>query len=505
MKTPILLAAGTLFLLAFAQVQAIPFAQKTQSVPAEVLVAGTDEYAVLVAPDYKKDAAAMRAIKHFAKRHNATKNIYVWDDSPALLKKLKKQQPRYIAVIAPPQDLNRVSLQKLNQLSRKIDPAEDAHIDAILGVLTADSVENLEQVLKPFPRIELTRAIGTTNFETERFDQAFIMLDWGGTQKYYTRKNGKTELKELPNPEIAIDIFCDEYNAINPQYFLSASHATEFNLEMPFSHGMIVPAKGKFWALPKNEMMKFPLGGFVPAKHKRFVPAQDPKIWIAAGNCLIGDAYGNANSMVVTALSHYGYRQFVGYTVPSWFGRGWEIHSHFFSGTPAMQVGQAWLFCMENTLQNLPETLQKTEVPLQAQGMVGIDIRALAGTVAAAGSRPDKALIGNLHDRDTIVFYGDPICPVSFKRKPTTVELTANGRSRELTIKPAAGTEKAPIAYWFPERANVAGTLEIARVLISGTEQKITPEIIFTENFVILKNEHDFGNDSALKIKWQTK
>ncbi|MCR5184238.1 MAG: hypothetical protein K6B46_06040 [Opitutales bacterium] len=500
-KPSIFLTAGICFCSAtFSLLAEIP----AIALSAEVDAAGTGEYAVLVAPEYQKNQSAMAAISRFAERHGASNAVYTWDGTDACLADLKRQQARYVAVVAPPQMINRVSLQTLNQISRRIDPEEDSHIDAIVGVLTANNVKNLSRLLEPFPRIELKRAVGNTFFDTELFERVFIMLDWGAPQRYCLRENGETKQEVFKDPTKSVEFFAKHYDAINPQYFLSASHATEFNLEMPFSHGMLFSAGGKFIVVPEKEMRRA-LGSSKTPPGKALAFSKDPKIWVAAGNCLIGDAYGHPDSMVVTALSNYGYRQFVGYTVPSWFGRGWDVHRNFFDGTPAMQLGQAWLFCMEKTLQNLPESLRKTPVKLRERGRDGPDIGFLARQISAAGVQPVKDLIGNLHDRDTIAFYGDPICQVAFKYKPTKVALTGTGKMRELTVFPSSRTDKIPIQYWFVERADVKSEIVFKRVLADGSSEEIHPEHIFTPNFVILKDDYDFGTDQALKIEWRSR
>ena len=86
---------------------------------------------------------------------------------------------------------------------------------------------------------------------------------------------------------------------------MTSSHATQFNLEMPFGLGLIASHGGKFHVLTmqqRNEFAKF-LGGAMftgnvtdlgkwidSTKAPTLTDSNDPKVWVASGNCLIGDA-----------------------------------------------------------------------------------------------------------------------------------------------------------------------------------------------------------------------
>ena len=43
----------------------------------------------------------------------------------------------------------------------------------------------------------------------------------------------------------------------SPQLFVTASHATQFNLEMPFGKGLIVSGNNRFYALDKKQFREF--------------------------------------------------------------------------------------------------------------------------------------------------------------------------------------------------------------------------------------------------------
>ena len=163
----------------------------------------------------------------------------------------------------------------------------------------------------------------------------------------------------------------------SPQLFVTASHATQFNLEMPFGKGLIVSGNNRFYALDKKQFREFTtfLRGVLfngkeddllsflkrikaPVIETRPVPA----VWVAAGNCLIGDAKKTKNSMAVTALSRYGFNQLVGYTVPSWYGKGgWGTLGLLFSNHDASSLAEAWYlnnqFILDETMTRFPKLM----------------------------------------------------------------------------------------------------------------------------------------------------
>lgn len=472
--------------------------------------AAQGEYVVLVSEKTLKQKDWKKTAAKFAKHHRA--KIIVWrgNDIAKAKDALKKAAPRYVAVVARPQEIDRVFVAKLHTLSREMN--DDIYGDFIWGIVTGHDGETASGLLAKDEPLILDHALGTTNFDQQRFKQSFFITDWG-TREFVETENYVSKEKTNAKPgEEMVDIFAEQWEKIRPQFLMSASHATEFNLEMPFGEGLIASAGTDFYLVPKGKMPGFrrALGNaeksenfFKTQKLKKLPRAQSEKVWIAAGNCLFGDCLRTPFSMAVTAISVADVKQLVGYTVPTWFGEGgWGTSGQFFGGHQATSVGQAWFFNNQILLKNLPSPLTKYPVPLSAEGMEGIYVNGLASELAQKGVHISRELIGRLHDRDTVAFYGDPLFRTRFNpeapsTQPWDCRTRRNGNARLFTVKTTRGNAyKGDFCLWFPERIFADEKFSAQR--IGEKETAVAPDIL-TENFVIFRNL-ELGEGEKLEL-----
>jgi zinc protease len=284
---------------------------------------------------------------------------------------------------------------------------------------------------------------------------------------------------------------------------VTSSHATQFNLEMPLGLGLIASHGGKFHVLTmqqRNEFAKF-LGGAMftgnvtdlgkwidSTKAPTLKFSNDPKVWVASGNCLIGDTKGTGESMVATALSGAGFRQFVGYVVPTWFGRGgwgtsglWQGSRGGLSLAEAFYLNQQLL--IDETITRFPgaekvvfnsddiETGLKTDKPF----ITGLQ------ALEKSGMKIEKDVVGLIHDRDVVAFWGDPLWDARFdpKRSPHPLHATwgkADG-ALKLTLEASADYE-GNFPLWLPERIE-------HRYLESPAEAKL--DAIVADDFLLIR------------------
>lgn len=179
----------------------------------------------------------------------------------------------------------------------------------------------------------ISRSMGTTNVDASRFTDSMSITDWQPFQ-YLEQHNSKGKvtpafyvkgLKEQDRgDETTLGVtpkLVEYWELYAPQLFVTASHATQFNLEMPFGKGIIVSGNNRFHVLDKKQFKEFTTflrGAIFNGKEDDLLsflerikaPAIEikpvPAVWVAAGNCLVGDTKKTKNSMAVTALSHYG-------------------------------------------------------------------------------------------------------------------------------------------------------------------------------------------------------
>ena len=105
--------------------------------------------------------------------------------------------------------------------------------------------------------------------------------------------------------------FLEYYEAIEPDLVVTASHATEINLEMPGSVGNIRCRDGRLYVDYPGE--------------QRFVRDRDSRmVYLPIGNCLIANVNNTDSSMAVAWMNSQQATAFAGYVVTTWYGRnGW--------------------------------------------------------------------------------------------------------------------------------------------------------------------------------------
>lgn len=477
-----------------------PKKSPASATPVGFIVPAAGEYVVLVSEKTLASEDWKRTAEKFLKRYDGKLVVWRGDDVSSARDALKKATPRYVAVLAKPEEIDRVFVAKIHRLSREMN--DDIFGDFLWGIVTGRNAETAAGLLGSDDPLVLERAIGTTNFDQARFKKSFFITDWGA-REFVETENFKASEKRAAAPDAGmVEMFAERWEKICPQFVISSSHATEFNLEMPFGEGLLASAETAFCIVPKSRMPEFVrVLGNAPArreflKNERFdsLPeTPDAKIWFAAGNCLFGDTLRSADSMAITAISAANVKQLVGYTVQSWFGEGgWGTSEKFFNGHETTSVAQAWFFNNQILLKNLPEPLAREEIAMTATDMTGLEPFSTAPIFSKNKIAPTRESLGRLYDRDTVAFYGDPLFRARFNPlAPSTPPwICAVGEKKSgaqiFTVKPAGGNaRKGDFCLWFPKRFDTTKKL---RAKISGRRGggKISPDIL-TENFVIFR------------------
>lgn len=479
------------------------------------VVPAAKEYAVLISEKTAKDAAWLDIASELKRRYSGT--IIRWNDDVAEAEsKLKAQAPRYIAVVAKPEELDRLVVAKLHRMTRRIDP--DFYGDAIFGIITGRDAKAAKLLIEPQEApLLIERGLCTTNCDRERFKEHLLITDWGPNEYVETKDGVSSEKKYLPQGREMADFFAENFEKIRPQYLLSASHATEFNLEMPYSYGLIAPAKGKFYCFGRpyrrafTRMMGKPDKVIEFAKEKKLRSIEhspNPKIWIAAGNCLFGDVLRSEDSMTVTLISEYGVRQLVGYTIPTWYGVGWGAHGNFFDGHQDVTVGQAWFFTNQRALEQLPESLRTIEFPIAAEGQTGITMQEIVGCIRGSGlAQATKDDVGRLYDRDVIAFYGNPLFRARFdvnakNCQPWHYTLETRGKERRICVSGTQGKQrKANFRFWFPQVRDTSKPLRLS-CLKDGKLQPFEGTFSSTKNFLMITEPIELRPGEKLLVEY---
>lgn len=439
--------------------------------------AGAADYLVLVSKDSAADPAWKNVGDKLAEIHSGTCGI--WDGSEAgLLASLKESHPRYLAIVAKPEKFTAPIVRAINRATRAVD--DDPWTDCRWGLITGNTAADALRLVQTREPLIIQRALATTGIDLGLVDSALVLSDGGKggfTRKLPGEKPTNGNWSETDAPGGTITMFADCWNQTDPQLLVTSSHATQFNLEMPFGLGLIASHAGKFHVLTmqqRNDFAKF-LGGAMftgdvadlgkwidGIKAPTLKDTNDSKVWVAAGNCLIGDAKGTSESMVATALSGAGFKQFVGYVVPTWFGRGgWGTSSLWQGSRGGLTLAEAFYLnqqlLVDETITRFPGAEKVVFNYDDIEAGMKKDKPFIEGLQALqkGGMKLEKDVIGLIHDRDVVAFWGDPLWAARFdpKRSPHPLHATWGKTAGALTLTLEASADyTGAFPLWLPER-----------------------------------------------------
>ena len=417
-------------------------------------------------PEWRKVGEALVA-KYPGEARAFTYEWHVAETLPAL----RKLRPRHLVLAAPPETISRELVYDLNRLTRRFD--DDPYGDCLWGIVTGYTPADALRIVNERAPLVVKRGLGTTGFDTGLFESAMFLSD--GQDGVITRrprgaKANEDEKREKNDEGLAFE-FQKFWEQEKPQFLVTSSHATQYNLEMPFGNGLVVSLDNQFHVLRRDQLPGFArfLGGVMfqgreadlesfLAKEKPPVLADasaEPKVWNGAGNCLLGDTRRSRNSMVVTALSAGGVRQLVGYTVTTWYGNmGWGSFGRFLGCRGRNTFAESFFFTnqalLDDSLRRDPKMLEVefNDADIQAAQRNP----AFAEALQRAGLKVDKDVLGLIHDRDVVAFYGDPRweARIDGQAHPPALRVTARKSATGLDLQLEAGPDYTGDGFdWF--------------------------------------------------------
>lgn len=443
--------------------------------------AGAVEYLAVVS----KQAAEDREWKAVGDKLAATHSgiCEIWEDGEKdLVRLLRKHQPRYLAIVSKPEGINAAIIRAINRATRSVD--DDPWTDCRWGLVSGNTAADAMRLAETREPLVIKRSLTTTGINLALVESGLTLSD--GAQGAYTRKEpgGKTEegmWDEAKLPGGTVPMFADYWNKHDPQLIVSSSHATQYNLEMPWGLGLIASHGGKFHVLTRqqrNEFARF-LGGAMftgdpkklgewidTTKAPTLMPCKSPRVWHAAGNCLIGDARGTGESMAITALSS-GFRQMVGYVVPTWYGNnGWGSLKLWQESRGGLNLSESFYLnlqsLMDETINRFPGALDVNFDSDDIETGLKSDREFIKGLSQLmpklkVQQKDQKDLLGLIHDRDVVAFWGDPLWDARFDARalphPVVSSWKKEGGRLMLQLTARADFEGA-YPLWLPSRIN---------------------------------------------------
>ncbi|MDO5470481.1 MAG: insulinase family protein [Akkermansia sp.] len=423
---------------------------------------------------------------------------------------LRTAGARYAAVVLQPQEVGREAVNALHRAARKVD--DDLWGDCIWGIVTGYSAEDALRIASDNKPLVIKRMLGTTNVGWHPFEYSYCITDWTNSpvleQSGYKEPTSTVYGKDTPEGQNGMQsLFAKALSTARSQMVVTSSHATQFNLEMPFSRGLIFPVNNRFYQLNRTDMVDFfpalssalrgqtgKLAELAAAKKCAAIePDGNTRVWVAAGNCLFGDAHNTNQSMAITALSAYTCNQIVGYTVPSWYGAGgWGTLGSFVDMADNTTLAEAWFlnnqFILNNTIKIDPKLLNVSFNGAQLDYRFQRDIMQSG---VALTQHNAKDVLGLVHDRDVVAFYGDPAWSAtvdsSHSPRPLT---TAWNNAKSVTIT-ANRDYKGRLGIWFPTVATAQNA--------TGCD---AADAVFTNDFILFPEiEMKKGESRTVNIK----
>jgi zinc protease len=427
------------------------------------------EASAMASPEWQQVVDALR------RRHRADVVTYEAGKEEALLPALRARRPRWVCFVTPPEKAGRALVVSAAQLLRRID--DDPYGDALWGIVTGYDPSDALRLVAP-TREQTIRRVATSMGGPKTLDdwESGFASDEGNANRLWVKRPGGSNEEKAVSPDPAREL-ATAFNTIPVDYWVTSGHATERNWQIIYNKN-----KG-FFVHVKDRLMARASNGWLTQ-----ISAPDPKVYIAAGNCLIGHV-DRRECMATAWIRSGGVVQMAGYTVPSFYGfMGWGMKGLFEStgATPA----EAHFFTNQQLLWALgrrnPALRDLTLAPDALASMHAF--RDFARQRNVPGGDP----YGLLWDRDTFAFLGDPARIVRFP---------SERRAWDVAVKRGKITVTFLRDMTFASRGDARGYKPLGVLLdappapgatLRGADGTPVPEAVVTELFALIPLDGTF-------------
>lgn len=426
------------------------------------------EYVVLASESVNQDTAWREVVDALAAKHDAS--VVLFKTSPCeAFESLQAMNPRYVAVVDMPENIGRDYVIEFHHTSRDIDG--DIYADFMWGIITGyDADAAMRMVNNSTEPLVVKDAVATImELNSAKWFDNYAWVD-DHTKGLWGEKRGfDGEITTgMVAPEEVLPKFTELYAAYDPDLIVTAAHATQGNLEMPYSLGNLKPRDGKLYAEDRFTGAEWDL----QESGKR-------RVYTAVGNCLIGDMNNTKESMAAAWMNGSNAATMVGYVVTTWHGRnGWGALKYWVSNPERYTLAESVFINQQDLIHQhnewtpalLDERYNFCEGFMEELTTAAECVSEVVGHEVDFDNAEDWDMIGFWHDRDVLVYYGDPKWEVRLQsagEQDYTVAAERKGDRYIVTVTTGANfsMEKMrgdkfkqehvldlPFSYIFPER-----------------------------------------------------
>ncbi len=448
-----------------------------------------DTYAVVVSKEtYLKKEWKLVADTLITK-HDADLILFQ-NEVEEVLPALKTKFPKYVCFVTTPEEAGFAWIVRTHRLLRKMD--SDPYADAIHSTITGYTPEDALRVASATLPVMASRALISAGVGIARYKEAYYLSTGVKGEHGHKKEDGTVARKNRGDADLT-QFFVESWNTLDPDIVITSAHASQRNLEMPFSQGNIICKEGKLYGYITNKRM---IGADGQAKTEKvkgvatlLSKPKNPKVYFAVGNCLIGDI-PDKNCMALAWMGYGHANQMTGYTATTWFGMvGWGTNKIWEQSGGEVPLNESFYFSNAALISRLNTFFPET-INIDFDYDKKMDYATIKDSISEVLSKSTKAEvvhenIGMLWDRDVVAFYGDPKLEV-FLDKAHTIKAT-----RSISISEAAGVytvtikahakhdvpkwDSPPVSIFLPHRVkNIK--------LLKGSQFKP----VITDNFVMV-------------------
>ena len=431
-------------------------------------------YAIVASSWVLDDADWTKVVEALKAKHSEKFNVVVIRNDEKMFGKLRAVFPKYACFVVKPEEASKANLAAIWQTTRALD--DDPYGDVIWGIITGFNADDALRMAQVEDR-PTVKAAGGTAINLDLFEEG-VCYDEGAKNRRRVKKPGSPM-------EVLEDAPDDTTRAVaesldGAQLFVTSGHATQRNWQIGYNYknGYFVSKNGQLYGKPSTGEEPFEIN------------ASGSKIYLASGNCLIGDIDGK-NAMALAYFHSCNVDQMVGYVVPTWFGfMGWGTQGYYLGQPGRFTVAEAF-FANNQALLSLLVRIEKGELKV-----------------------PTQFLRGLLYDRDVYVLYGDPAWRNALAEQESgwaqtlKSEKTEDGRTLwTFTVEPKKGDKSfelidpngsergaRPFFQFFPTR--VADPQ-----IVSGAE--FNPVVV--DNFILVPQSEKSTTGEAFTIQVSTR